>query len=43
MTTSDKWFPDSYTVQTLCETAAYRYLRPITWRLEQIAGLPPLF
>jgi hypothetical protein len=41
MTTSDKWFPDSYTVQTLCETAAYRYLRPITWRLEQIAGLPP--
>ena len=41
MTTSDESFRDSFTVQTLCEMAAYRCLRPITWRLEQIAGRPP--
>jgi hypothetical protein len=42
MTTSDESLADSFTVQTLCERAAYRCLRPITWRLEQIASLPPL-
>ena len=42
MTTSDETLPDPYTVHSRCEMAAYRCLRPITWRLEQIAGLPPL-
>jgi hypothetical protein len=40
MTTSDESFPDSFIVQARCEMAAYSCLRPITWRLEQIAGLP---
>jgi hypothetical protein len=41
MTTSDETLPDPYITQSRCEMAAYCYLRPITWRLEQIAGLPP--
>ena len=41
MMTSDETLPDPYVIQTRCETAAYRCLRPITWRLEQISGLPP--
>jgi hypothetical protein len=41
MMTSDETLPNPYVIQTRCEMAAYRCLRPIAWRLEQISGLPP--
>ena len=30
-----------YVIRARCETAANVYLRPITWRLEEVEGLPP--
>jgi hypothetical protein len=32
---------DEYITGALCEMAAYKRLRPIIWRLQQIEGHPP--